>query len=43
MIQCRYKVSDYMKKILLVEDDITIHNLIKELLLREGYAFKYTN
>ena len=37
MIQCRYKVSDYMKKILLVEDDITIHNLIKELLLNEGY------
>lgn len=26
-----------MKKILLVEDDITIHNLIKELLLNEGY------
>ena len=27
-----------MKKILLVEDDITIHNLIKELLLNEGYS-----
>lgn len=26
-----------MKKILLVEDDITIHNLIKKLLLSEGY------
>ena len=38
MIQCRCKVSDYMKKILLVEDDITIHNLIKELLLNEGYS-----
>ena len=25
-------------KILLVEDDITIHNLIKELLLNEGYS-----
>lgn len=26
-----------MKKILIVEDDIEIHNLIKELLKREGY------
>lgn len=27
-----------MHKIMIVEDDISIHNLIKELLLKEGYA-----
>ena len=26
-----------MKKILIVEDDVSIHNLIKEILLKENY------
>ena len=38
MIKCIYKASDYTEKILLVEDDISIHSLIKELLLKENYT-----